>query len=225
MDGRPRRRRLRARPSRGRHLVRVVPDGPLGPASGQRQVRHRADLRGPHQPRPGLHRQRRPAGRRPDRLSRVHHRQRHSGSLPGRRRRHSRGRHPARRRLLHLGHAQGGHPRAMGRRSQQRAVLRGTHHRRHRAPHRGLQQLLRSRGTRHRARHLAVPRRPAGLGRHRLPRAGGQIRQHLRGPRGRHGPRTAGRARGFLQPEHLGRVHDRRLPARRTHPRGAEGHG
>ena len=58
---------------------------------------------------------------------------------------------------------------------------------------------------------LRVPHPHAGLVRHRLQRAGRQVRPGLRGPRRRHHQGRRGLAHRRLQPRHLGRGDDRRL--------------
>ena len=86
--------------------------------------------------------------------------------------------------------------------------------RRRRAPHRG-QQRLRAGGFRgDRPVDLRVPHPHAGLVRHRLQRAGRQVRPGVRGPGRRHRPAGRGFPHRRVQPQHLGCGDARRLRRR-----------
>ena len=113
--------------------------------------------------------------------------------------------------------AQHHHPRTVGRRRIDEVPADGVRRRgsrRHRAPHRGQQRLLAAGLGGHRQIHLRVPHPHLGLVRHRLQRAGRQVRPGLRGAGRRHHATGRGRAHGWLQQEHLGRGDARQLRGR-----------
>ena len=118
-------------------------------------------------------------------------------------------------------------PRTVGRRridAVRRAAVRRRGARRHRPPHRGQQRLRAAGFGRDRQVDLRVPHPHAGLVRHRLQRAGRQVRAGLRGPGRRHGQAGRGRPHRRVQPEHLGRGDDRQLRRRAADPDPAAHH-
>ena len=104
-------------------------------------------------------------------------------------------------------------------------ALRHRDPRRRRAPHRRQQRLLTAGLGGHRQVDLRVPHPHAGLVRHRLQRAGGQVRPGVRGPRRRHDRPVEGAHTGGFNTEHLGRGDARQLRRRAAHADPVAHHG
>ena len=92
-------------------------------------------------------------------------------------------------------------------------------------PHQRVQRLLARRLPGHRPRDLRVPLGEPGLGRHRLQRPRRQVRDDLRGARGRARPQRHRRARGRVQPRDLRHRDDGQLPGHAGDPRRDGVHG